>query len=386
MNVKHTLEEFIAISNITHHNFYIYLKSTYDGNKKKTIVTCPIHGDFLVTPNAHMRGQGCKQCGIERRSRNAIISPDEILKRLQAAHSTDYTWNISKYTRQHDLIGIRCNTCGWEFKQMLDSHIRGAGCPRCSGNIQHTNETFKIKAISIHGNLFNYDLVSYVDTYTPIKIICNTCGKTFKQRPNDHLDGHGCNICAHQKIGLARRNGRNGFITKANKKHNNRYGYDDVPEDVIGKDIISILCKTHGKFPQMAEKHLNGAGCPICGRLISKKEIKFLDYVNIPDDKEHRQVKLYGKKVDGYDPITNTIYEFLGDYWHGNPELYFSNDINRAVKKSHGQLYQTTMDRLYFLYNHGYNIKYIWENDWIKFTKNEANLPLIIDYIPDIYI
>jgi hypothetical protein len=40
------------------------------------------------------------------------------------------------------------------------------------------------------------------------------------------------------------------------------------------------------------------------------------------------------KPVDGYDENTNTVYEYLGDYWHGNPEKFYPKDINRDCKKT----------------------------------------------------
>ena len=50
-------------------------------------------------------------------------------------------------------------------------------------------------------------------------------------------------------------------------------------------------------------------------------------------------------RADGFDPITNTVYEFYGDYWHGNPFIYNQNDINKVNKKSFGQLYKETRNR-----------------------------------------
>ena len=32
--------------------------------------------------------------------------------------------------------------------------------------------------------------------------------------------------------------------------------------------------------------------------------------------------------VDGYCSSINTVYEFHGDYWHGNPKRFASEDIN----------------------------------------------------------
>ena len=50
------------------------------------------------------------------------------------------------------------------------------------------------------------------------------------------------------------------------------------------------------------------------GKSISKKETEWLNSLNIPNDKEHRQVMIIidDKQyiVDGYDPESNTIYEF----------------------------------------------------------------------------
>ena len=37
--------------------------------------------------------------------------------------------------------------------------------------------------------------------------------------------------------------------------------------------------------------------------------------------------------VDGFDSETNTVYEFLGDFWHGNPEVVDLNSINPKSKK-----------------------------------------------------
>jgi hypothetical protein len=71
-------------------------------------------------------------------------------------------------------------------------------------------------------------------------------------------------------------------------------------------------------------------------------------------------------KADGYCKETNTIYEFLGDYWHGNIEKYSRDFINKNIKKSMGELYDKTMDRINEIINLGYNVKFIWENDFKK--------------------
>lgn len=68
-------------------------------------------------------------------------------------------------------------------------------------------------------------------------------------------------------------------------------------------------------------------------------------------------------KVDGYCKETNTIYEFYGDYWHGNPEVYESDIIHEYIGVTMGELYNNTKVREDILKNLGYNIIVMWEKD-----------------------
>lgn len=46
-------------------NFYSYENVDYVNNNTKVLVTCPKHGDFLVTPANHLKGRGCPICKSE---------------------------------------------------------------------------------------------------------------------------------------------------------------------------------------------------------------------------------------------------------------------------------------------------------------------------------
>jgi hypothetical protein len=155
------------------------------------------------------------------------------------------------------------------------------------------------------------------------------------------------------------------FILSAIKIHGNKYDYSNV--GYLKKKIkVSIKCKKHGIFNQKPIDHLHGQGCPKCSHLISKPEIEFLDYMGVKE-RNCRLSKWKQKSVDGFDVTTNTVYEFLGDYWHGNPEIYNLSDIHPKVKKSFGELYENTFKMLDKVKSLGYNVKYIWENDWKRF-------------------
>jgi translation initiation factor 2 beta subunit (eIF-2beta)/eIF-5 len=60
-------------------------------------------------------------------------------------------------------------------------------------------------------------------------------------------------------------------------------------------------------------------------------------------------------RVDGFHSDSQTVFEFLGDYWHGNPK----NQEGAAAK----QRYENTIQRLLKL-SRKYNVIYVWEQDY----------------------
>lgn len=65
-----TEEDFINKANEVHNSFYDYSKVDYKRSSIKVLVTCPVHGDFLIAPNPHLRGGGCAKCANERRKKS----------------------------------------------------------------------------------------------------------------------------------------------------------------------------------------------------------------------------------------------------------------------------------------------------------------------------
>ena len=157
------------------------------------------------------------------------------------------------------------------------------------------------------------------------------------------------------------------FIRKANKKHNYKYDYS-LMTYIDTNHKVKIVCKKHGIFEQLVHAHLVGQGCPHCCHRVSKSETKWLDGLNIPTTFRQKRLRIGLKSVlvDAYDPTINTVYEFLGDYYHGNPRIFPSDKMNKTVKKTHGELYQKTVARLEAIEKSGYTLVYIWECDFIS--------------------
>ena len=78
--------------------------------------------------------------------------------------------------------------------------------------------------------------------------------------------------------------------------------------------------------------------------------------------------------VDGYDPLTSTIYEFHGCIYHGCPTCFPVRDAknyatpDRTVK----ELYQATLNKRMALLRAGYTGIEMWECQWDRLVDNEA--------------
>lgn len=368
-----TTKQFIIDAHKIHNDIYDYNRSIYTGCKNKILIGCKKHGEFNQTADDHLCGKGCKKCANEKLSMLKTINISHFLTKCKIIHGSKYDYSKVIYRHNQIKIIIICPTHG-TFLQTPNNHLSGSGCPQCAGNNFKKNcGEFIDDAIKIHGDKYDYSHSRYLTAWNKITIKCNFCNKIFEQIPHIHLRGSGCPHCSTRISSEKRSSNTTEFISKAIKFHGDKFNYDRVIYKRADKKV-NIVCKIHGEFSQRPNNHLIGQGCPKCkfekcsGILSSKKEGEFLDYIKIGE----RSKFISGYIVDGYDPLTNTIYEFLGDYWHGNPLKYKSDNINYSVTPHtlFGALYDKTFNRFLHLKQHGYNIKYIWESEWDKFIKD----------------
>lgn len=207
--LKMGTKEFISKSISIHGDSYDYSKVEYIDNRTKVCIICPIHGEFWQTPSNHLRGQGCPKCGDELVSRNRRSSTEEFIQKAQVIHGYKYDYSIAEYVTCHTKVKIICPEHG-VFEQTPNSHLRGNGCPKCkaqnAANLYRGNKfDFIEKARKIHGDKYDYSKVEYINTQTPVCIICPVHGE-FWQSPGNHLQGQGCSKCSssHGEIKIER--------------------------------------------------------------------------------------------------------------------------------------------------------------------------------------
>lgn len=242
-------------------------------------------------------------------------------------------------------------------------------------------ELFIKKSKEVHGSTYEYDDVIYVNNKSPVDIYCKKHG-IFTQRANDHMAGRGCPMCACTRLTTET------FIDKATIVHCNRYDYSRV-DYKSSHEKITIICKDHGEFSQRATNHLMRRGCPRCSNNgYSRISIEWLvgimehDGIHIQHAENGGEFKIPGTPYysDGFCAETNTIFEFHGDAWHGNPLVYKKNDICHPRNKNitAGELYQNTIDRDSYIAGLGYQYVVMWENEYYQNKKNNI---IINNYI-----
>jgi len=121
-------ENFINRSKLLHNNKYLYDKVIYVNNRKKVIINCVIHGDFLMSPfNHYTSKQGCKYC-------NYKLTTEEFISRSKVIHKERYNYDKSFYINDKNKIEIICDLHG-SFFQRPSSHFAGNGCPSCKESL-----------------------------------------------------------------------------------------------------------------------------------------------------------------------------------------------------------------------------------------------------------
>ena len=190
---KKTREEFIKEATEIHNGKYDYSKVEYNGAHTKVCIICPEHGEFWQRPYAHTKGQDCPKCANKNKGVYCRSSKEEFIKKGREVHGDKYDYSKVHYVNRRTKVYIICHEHG-DFKQTPHNHLKGNGCPICSGRYVPTTEEWIDLAHKKHKGKYDYSKVKYVDSFTKVCIICPEHGE-FEQTPSQHLYGYGCPKC-----------------------------------------------------------------------------------------------------------------------------------------------------------------------------------------------
>jgi G:T-mismatch repair DNA endonuclease (very short patch repair protein) len=320
---------FIDRATAIHGDKYDYSLVVYEKSSIKVIIICPTHGEFAQAPDSHLnRKMGCRLCGIINKKRTNL----ERYGHENIAHGTKKEkikqTNLERYGHENIAHGTKKEKVKATNLQRYGSEY-SLGSPIIRDKIKATN-------------LEKYGVTSY--TQTPQYVAAHTA---------INLDRYGCD------------------------NHSQRHMLDIL---FLLQDPIWLIDQyiTQDKTATQIADELGVTSKTVCGYLrraditikasysTSYTANQWLDSLGITNREYQWHTENKRLKSDGYDPDTNTIYEFHGDYWHGNPNIFAAEIYNESTDCIMGELYRRTKLREEEILNLGYNLVVMWESDWLK--------------------
>jgi uncharacterized C2H2 Zn-finger protein len=304
----------------------------------------------------------------------AKISPLDYVKKVRKIHGKSITV-LSDYIKCDTPVKFKCNECDyiWETKPIYVS--QGSRCPRCTGKIKITQEEYVRKVAISHGDMVTV-IGKYKHNMSKVKHLCSKCNKYFYARPSDVQRGTGCYSCSNT-LSIDEYKARIKKIHKG--KITLHSGY--VNTQVKCFHYCSVCKSKISKYPYNL---LRGGGCYVCQKANHSKvaiswlkEIAKRYSIYIQHAENLGEYKIPGTKYrcDGYHKESNTVFEFNGDCFHGNPKVYKKSDKPHPFNDLTAlQLYRNTKNRENKIKELGYNVCSIWESDYRNLDKKSRSI------------
>jgi len=284
----------------------------------------------------------------------------KFIERAKEIHNSFYDYSKSIYINSRTNIIVTCPTHG-DFSIRPDTHLlkKPRGCSKCGNNMISKDDFIKL-GNKIHNNKYDYSKSEYKKKRSKITIICPKHGE-FEQTPAKHLNGQGCPFCNRSEICGSKKMTTEQFIKQAKKIHGDRYDYSNT-EYLGSRNKLEIICPKHGVFMVVGYSHLSGCGCAKCGFNTSLAGDRWIKSFNNPNIQTEVTLWINNKryKVDGIDYTTNTIYEYFGSFWHGNPDRKDIQGLHPRLKIPFSELYEETLNRVKHMEENGYKVIYKW--------------------------
>jgi len=375
--IKDTLETFLVKAQLKGQDKLTdYSRVKYVNSHTNIILICKENGhEYQMTPAHHLQGDKCRKCRGYYRT-----AADFILLSQQKFGEGIFNYSAVIFVDMLTPVALTCSF-GHIFEVKPEIHLREnslGGCKECqkencSIRMSYTQSQWIELATAKHGNTYLYHKVIYINSQTDVCVVCTKHGE-FQVSPACHLGGTGCRKCGIERSIASKLYTEADTLeafTNARILHNDHYEYIRIFRDE-GRLMIELRCPIHNIISQRLDHHLHGHGCDRCIPKHSKQQIEWLQYCSISHP-GIRHAENYGEyripgtkyKADGFDDTdTNIVYEYHGDFWHGNPLVFNPLDINPRTNTTYKLLFEKTNTKIAEIKKLGYKVVEMWERDW----------------------
>ena len=324
-----TTEEFIAKSKLVHGEKYDYSGSNYIDIKTKVLIECNAHGKFSQSPEHHLSGKGCSECGKITQKKTCL----------------------EKYGAENPFISDICKKKSRETMLRKYGTTSAIQSPAIKQKIEGTN-------LRRHG---------FINPFQNPCII-----ERLKHRPDRKSIIEKANATIHKKYGVSCAL----LIPRAKQKmlerrreyiidnlfRGNRLNNKVVPV-FEESDYVSVTTKYQWKCKcceNLFYDHLDDGRvprCPTCYPYVidSQYEYEIIDFIKTFYNGEiihGNRTLLSGKEVDIYLPEDKIAIEFDG--------LYYHSEITGGKSRSYHLNKTSECDKL------GIRLIHIFEDEWRK--------------------
>jgi hypothetical protein len=378
MTKRKTTEEFIAESTIVHNNKYDYSLVEYTTTYSKVLIRCPIHGQFHQTAKDHKHGCGCPKCGDD-----AVVSVrlSKSLDEKQASNKKRKDTNIKNFGVEYPLQNKDIHN-----KQIQTNLERfGVEFPLQNEEIHEKRKRTNLERFGVEYAQLNKEVLEKIENTNLERYGSKRplgSGEIKEKIRQSNLERRGVEHPAQNKEVLEK-------MLHTNRKnhggvHNTQHHMVKVLSLITNKDWMVGEYITKGKpMAQLALelrvgetavwRYIHNHKIPIQHTYRSSsgsnswiKSIIESEQIHIQHALNGGEYKIPGTTfhADGFCAETNTIYEFYGDYWHGNPKIFKPEGVNKTKNKTMGELHQVTIARETKIKELGYNLITMWESDF----------------------
>lgn len=190
------------------------------------------------------------------------VSHKDFVERSRKVHGDEYEYEDT-YKGMNNPIYISCKEHG-DFKTTPSRHIHAKSiCPVCNkiNKELEKRKRYQDKISQKHGDKYVVtDWLELKGTADEVVVECKDHGEYKTTFYSAHKTSHGgCPACKSLEESEV-------FINKAQKLHKGKYVYKN--EDyVCSRTLMNIFCTKHkSTFSQRPSAHLQGQGCPLCGK------------------------------------------------------------------------------------------------------------------------
>jgi len=324
LDLERRKNEFIEKANLKHNFEFDYSKINYLNNSTPVAIGCEKCGSFCTTPQQHLKGTTCKECGEKRKRDKLSMTTEKYIKDCIKEHNGYFSYPNTIYKDNESVVLIECPVHG-EIGIKAGNHRRGAVCRKCSDeNNGIRNKKGKDKFVEEarlkHTEAdYNYDKFIYVNNKVHGTITCKHHGD-FECRPDMHLHrNQGCPSCWEERRNKDKGQTTEEFLEKLFKKRDcNNYKFDRF-EYVNADTKVIITDIKYGDFNVIPHNFLNGSDHPLRALSnTSRPEQELFEYVKTlyPDALNNKYGIIGRKELDIFIPELNKAIEFNGHFWH----------------------------------------------------------------------